>query len=212
MKQPGFHAVIWMAGMVLFVLSSGCGKTTSSSVQDQGLVSGEAKSQPDQPKVAEPEQKTEKQAETVAPPGPPEERVTEPTVAIREREQPASDVREQPAAAPPVQFDLSDVFFDFDRAVIRGDAKPVLEANARSLKAEAGKRIVVEGHCDERGTLEYNLVLGEKRARAVEQYLTDLGVPPSSMRVASFGKEKPVCTEHNQTCWQKNRRAHFLPQ
>jgi peptidoglycan-associated lipoprotein len=105
---------------------------------------------------------------------------------------------------------LADVFFDYDRHTIRDDAKAALEANARLLKAEQGWRLVVEGHCDERGTLEYNLVLGERRAKAVQEHLADLGVPASQVQVISYGKERPFCSEHNQDCWQKNRRAHFV--
>lgn len=218
MNQPSFQISLmaWMLGIALCFGPTGCGKTTSSSVQDQNLVPGATKAEPEQPKMAEPEPKIERQAETVAPPGPPEVRVIEPPVVAQEEPPPPEPprvVKEQPPAAPPVQsFSLSDVFFDFDRAVLRDDAKSVLEANASSLKAEAEKRLVIEGHCDERGTLEYNLVLGEKRAKAVKQYLADLGVASSRLQVTSFGKEKPFCNEHSQDCWQQNRRAHFSPQ
>lgn len=107
---------------------------------------------------------------------------------------------------------LEDVFFDYDRFAIRADAKPILEANAAALKSDGGKKILIEGHCDERGTVEYNLVLGEKRARAVKHYLEDLGIDSSRIQITSFGKEKPFCTEHKSDCWQKNRRAHFVLQ
>ena len=107
---------------------------------------------------------------------------------------------------------LQDVYFDYDRFVIRNDAKSVLEANAAALKSDATRRILIEGHCDERGTGDYNLVLGEKRARAVKQYLQDLGIDGSRLQITSLGKEKPFCTEHNPTCWQSNRRAHFVSQ
>jgi peptidoglycan-associated lipoprotein len=204
MKQSGFQAIMWIAGISLLLTFNGCGKTTSSSVQDQSLVPGQTKTQP--------ETKTaERPAETVTPPGQPEERVAEPSPpAQRSETETAAGVREQPPAAPPGgTMTLSDVFFDFDEAAIREDAKPLLENNARLLKAEKSGKLVVEGHCDERGTLEYNLVLGERRARAVQQYLVDLGVASSRIQVTSFGKERPFCSEHNQECWQKNRRAHF---
>jgi peptidoglycan-associated lipoprotein len=116
-----------------------------------------------------------------------------------------------PAPELPVKaVTLDDVFFDYDRFAIRGDAKTVLEANAVTLKAESGKKILIEGHCDERGTVEYNLVLGEKRARAARQYLEDLGIASSRIQITSYGKEKPFCTEHKSDCWQMNRRAHFV--
>jgi peptidoglycan-associated lipoprotein len=107
---------------------------------------------------------------------------------------------------------LQDVYFDYDRFVIRDDGKSVLEANAASLKADGNRKILIEGHCDERGTSDYNLVLGERRARAAKQYLQDLGVDGSRIQITSLGKEKPFCTEHNPTCWQSNRRVHFVVQ
>jgi peptidoglycan-associated lipoprotein len=116
----------------------------------------------------------------------------------------------QPAVepAPPVA-DLSDIFFDFDRFTIRRDARTSLEADAGILKTQSNPKILIEGHCDERGTGAYNLVLGERRARAVRQYLQDLGVPSSQIKIISYGKERPFCTEHSEDCWQSNRRAHF---
>ena len=105
--------------------------------------------------------------------------------------------------------ELSDIFFDFDRFAIRDEARSGLEANAGLLKSQSGEKILVEGHCDERGTSAYNLVLGERRAQAATQYLRDLGVPSSQMQITSYGKERPFCAEHSEACWQSNRRAHF---
>ena len=103
------------------------------------------------------------------------------------------------------------MYFDYDMFLIRRDASAVLEANARLLKADGMHTLLIEGHCDERGTHAYNLVLGERRARAVNQYLQDLGVPASQLQMTSYGKERPFCTEHSEACWQSNRRAHFRP-
>ena len=103
-----------------------------------------------------------------------------------------------------------DVYFDYDQFVIRSDARAVLEANARSLKAENSRKLLIEGYCDERGTVEYNLVLGERRAQTAKQYLQDLGVPSSRIQITSYGKEKPFCLDHSEACWQSNRRAHFV--
>lgn len=105
---------------------------------------------------------------------------------------------------------LGDVFFDFDQFVIRGDALPVMEANAAWITKNADKTIVIEGHCDERGTLAYNLVLGEKRARAAKRYLEDLGIPPRGLKTTSYGEVRPLCKEQNEHCYQLNRRAHFV--
>lgn len=105
---------------------------------------------------------------------------------------------------------LGDVFFDFDQFVIRGDALPVMEANAAWIRRNADKTIVIEGHCDERGTMAYNLVLGEKRARAAKRYLEDLGIPPRGLKTTSYGEVRPLCKEQNEHCYQLNRRAHFV--
>jgi peptidoglycan-associated lipoprotein len=105
---------------------------------------------------------------------------------------------------------LNDVFFDFDRFQIRQDAVPVLDANARWLSANANKTALIEGHCDERGTVAYNLVLGEKRARAAEKYLKDLGIPASQLQITSYGETRPFCKQQNEDCYQQNRRVHFV--
>lgn len=107
---------------------------------------------------------------------------------------------------------LGDIFFDFDRYNIRTDEQPALEGDARWLRNEQRKALLIEGHCDERGTLAYNLVLGEKRAKAAKRYLEDLGIPASRLLTTSYGKEKPFCKDHNEGCWSKNRRAHFVVQ
>jgi peptidoglycan-associated lipoprotein len=105
---------------------------------------------------------------------------------------------------------LTDVYFDFDRYTIRADAQPVLGTNAAVIKDLTGKSVLIEGHCDERGTQAYNLVLGEKRARATKHYLEDLGIPASRLKIVSYGEVRPFCNEHEERCWQKNRRAHFV--
>ncbi|MEX2224345.1 MAG: peptidoglycan-associated lipoprotein Pal [Candidatus Rokuibacteriota bacterium] len=119
-----------------------------------------------------------------------------------------------PATPPrPSEFresaNLKDVFFDFDRYDVRaGDAR-VLDANAAWLKTN-NDLVLIEGHCDERGTNEYNLALGERRAKSAMNYLVGQGVQASRITIISYGKERPTCTEHSEECWAKNRRAHFL--
>jgi len=105
-----------------------------------------------------------------------------------------------------------DVRFDYDKYTIREDARPALDTTADYLKKNDAINIVVEGHCDDRGTNEYNLALGEKRAKAARDYLSSLGVQSSRMSVVTYGEEKPLCTEQDENCWQKNRRAHFTVQ
>ncbi|PYO48763.1 MAG: peptidoglycan-associated lipoprotein Pal [Candidatus Rokuibacteriota bacterium] len=106
--------------------------------------------------------------------------------------------------------ELVDVFFDFDKYDIRpGDAK-TLDANANWLKSNSSHLVLIEGHCDERGTNEYNLALGERRAKSTMNYLVSQGVQANRITIISYGEERPQCTEHNEACWAKNRRAHFL--
>ena len=110
------------------------------------------------------------------------------------------------AAAP----ELTDVFFDFDKYDIRpGDAK-TLDSNASWLKSNPNHLVLIEGHCDQRGTNEYNLALGERRAKSTMNYLVSQGVQANRITIISYGEERPQCTEHNEACWAKNRRAHFL--
>lgn len=108
--------------------------------------------------------------------------------------------------------DLGDIFFDFDRYTIRTDALAALEGDARWLRNKQGQSLLIEGHCDERGTQAYNLVLGEKRAKSAKRYLEDLGIPASRLLTTSYGKEKPFCKDRNEGCWSQNRRAHFVAQ
>jgi peptidoglycan-associated lipoprotein len=105
---------------------------------------------------------------------------------------------------------LGTVYFDYDRALIRDDAKPVLDANASWLKKFRTAKILVEGHCDERGTEEYNLALGEKRAKAAQDYLLSLGIASDRIKIISYGKSQPIDPGHTEAAWQMNRRAQFV--
>jgi peptidoglycan-associated lipoprotein len=105
---------------------------------------------------------------------------------------------------------LGDVYFDLDASSIRDDGKAALSTNATWLKRWTSTRISIEGHCDERGTAEYNLGLGERRANAVKAHLIELGVPADRIVIVSKGKESPFCTDKNEACWQQNRRGHFI--
>jgi len=104
---------------------------------------------------------------------------------------------------------LKDVFFDFDKYDIRPSDAKMLDTNAAWLKSN-DNLVLIEGHCDERGTNEYNLALGERRAKAAMNYLVAQGVQASRITIISYGKERPTCTEHSESCWAQNRRAHFL--
>lgn len=105
---------------------------------------------------------------------------------------------------------FKDIYFGFDKYDIREDAKLVLKSVADYLIKNTGQIITIEGHCDERGTNEYNLALGEKRAKATRDYLVSAGVSKNRLDIATLGEERPFCKDHNEDCWQKNRRAHFV--
>jgi peptidoglycan-associated lipoprotein len=105
---------------------------------------------------------------------------------------------------------LDDVFFDLDKSDLRDDARNALQKDADWLKRWTSTQVTVEGHCDSRGSSEYNLSLGSRRANAVKEYLQSLGIPANRVVVVSKGKEQPFCSDQNESCWQQNRRGHFV--
>jgi peptidoglycan-associated lipoprotein len=115
-----------------------------------------------------------------------------------------------PAPEPDFNQEVRDAYFDYDKADIRPDARASLSTTADFLKKYPSIKVTIEGHCDERGSTEYNLGLGDRRANAVKQYLVSLGISADRMGTVSFGKEKPFCMEHAEACWQQNRRGHFV--
>src|SRR5262245_37558377 len=164
----------------LILLFAGCsGKRISSSEGDQVSKAGPSKSErilPDAIKPIPPERSFDRPAGSP----PPNQSLATSTVS-------GSNV-------------LGDVFFDFDQFQIRTDAMSVLDANAEWLRASGNKTVLIEGHCDERGTLAYNLVLGEKRARSAKRYLQDLGVPASQLQIISYGEARPFCKQQDEHC------------
>jgi peptidoglycan-associated lipoprotein len=105
---------------------------------------------------------------------------------------------------------LSDIHFDFDKYELKPEAMKTLDTHAEWLKANPKHLVLVEGHCDERGTDSYNVALGERRAKATQNYLAARGVRTSRITIISYGEERPQCSEHSEVCWEKNRRAHFM--
>jgi len=125
--------------------------------------------------------------------------------------QPTTEPAKPPEAPPPVAaVELQDVFFDFDRYNLRDDARNSLNADAKALDANASVRVLLEGHCDERGTVEYNLALGQKRADAVRSYLVQYGIDPARISTISYGEERPFAEGHDEGAWWQNRRVHFV--
>jgi peptidoglycan-associated lipoprotein len=144
----------------------------------------------------------------------PEEHVVEsiplaaaPTASLATR---SADEKPSGPQTPPLFF--FDIPFQFDEYTLRFDAVAKIEVNALRLKEQDGKLsdILLEGRCDEIGTIDYNLVLGERRAQAVKQYLVNLGIPSTAIETVSYGKENPVCMEHSMECWAKNRTVRFV--
>jgi peptidoglycan-associated lipoprotein len=122
-----------------------------------------------------------------------------------------------PAAAVPspdlnalFQGAIKDAFFDYNKSDIRPDAREALQKDAEFLNLHPEIRFAIEGHCDERGGEEYNLALGDLRATSAKKYMVSLGIAEDRIQTTSYGKERPFCTEHNEACWQQNRRAHFV--
>jgi peptidoglycan-associated lipoprotein len=122
---------------------------------------------------------------------------------------PAESSVPEPAAggAGAAAVELGTVYFDYDSAVLRSDATTTLKKNAETLRASADSAVTLEGHCDERGSEEYNLALGERRAEAVRKYLVDLGIPATSLNVVSFGEARPAVMGHDESAWKWNRRV-----
>ena len=154
--------------------------------------------------------------ETPPPPEPEPPRVAAPPPAPEPPPAVAPPPVEAPsrAAPPPSEFAASavvrSIHFAFDRADIRPLDRPILDANAEWLRANADHLVLIEGHCDERGTAEYNMALGERRAREAMEYLVARGIAEDRITITTYGFERPLCTEHTEACWARNRRAVFL--
>jgi peptidoglycan-associated lipoprotein len=136
-----------------------------------------------------------------------------PRGSARESDTGASSLKQMQEGKSPVtppSSPLKDVYFDYDRYDLSADARTILRANADWLKTNSNARVEIEGHCDDRGTNEYNLALGAKRAQSAREYLATLGVAASRLSTISYGAEIPVCKEQTEDCWKQNRRARFV--
>jgi peptidoglycan-associated lipoprotein len=130
---------------------------------------------------------------------------------LREEQRLMEEQRKQGMSQQPQVID-EDVYFDFDQSMIRPDAQEVLRKKAEFLRENSMVSVVIEGHCDERGTAEYNLALGERRALAAKAFLMDLGISSSRLSTISYGEERPIDPRSNEEAWARNRRAHFVLQ
>ena len=164
-----------------------------------------------------------------APPPPPPSSTTQTTTARTTTPPARAAVTQRPTATTPAvrypspatraRIDqllarIEDAYFDYDKANLRPDALKALQADSSELrdilKDFPDYKLTIQGYADERGSAEYNLALGEKRAESAKDYLVQVGIPAAQFNVVSYGKEKPVCTEHDEGCWQRNRRIHIV--
>ncbi len=210
MLRTDYRISAFCACLGLLALVAGCtGKQVATSMEDQAFVASLTESQNSKEDMAfgSPDAMKEVRVADMAgsmvlPSGA--------SAADAAAADAASSARSARLAA--LAASMADVYFDYNRSSIRKEGRAKLDANARLLMAEQDWKLLITGHCDQRGSQAYNLVLGERRAQSVKRYLSDLGLPSSRMQVASYGKEKPFCTEQNEDCWQQNRRAHFAMQ
>jgi len=121
--------------------------------------------------------------------------------------EPAPAAEVQPA---PARVELEDLFFDYDKYALRSDAREILGRNAQTLMAHPEVRVLIEGHCDERGTIEYNLALGDRRASAAKDFLVNFGINAARLETISYGEERPFSRGQDEAAWALNRRAHFV--
>jgi len=185
------HKKVWMTALVLTTVMTvgACAKKAAPPLPQPPPPPPAAPAQPPPP-----------------PPPPPPAAAPTPPPALTEDQIFAQKSLEQVNAERP----LGDVFFDLDESTIRDDARGVLQRNADWMKRWGSTAITIEGHCDSRGSSEYNLALGTRRANAVKDYLANLGVTAGRVTVISKGKEQPFCTTEDESCWQQNRRGHFM--
>lgn len=192
MKRYGILLAVFMAFVLAITLTSGCStpkKATKEDVTKSGTKPGLSD-----------EELAKQRAEQEA-----RER------ALREQAIRDQEARDRAAAAEASSLkDLSRIYFDFDRAELSSEAREILGKVAAQLKASPKKALTIEGNCDDRGTNEYNLALGQQRADAAARYLQNLGIDRKRVKTISYGEERPVCSEATEACWHKNRNATFV--
>jgi peptidoglycan-associated lipoprotein len=132
------------------------------------------------------------------------------TARVTVTQPPPPPAAHQPTLQELFDQQVKDAYFDYDKADIRTDARDALSQTAQFLRAYPQVKVVIEGHCDERGSTEYNLALGDRRAAAAKQFLTSLGISADRMDTVSYGKERPFCSASTEECYQQNRRAHVI--
>jgi len=214
MQRVRVGSTLTLAFMILFL--TGCPKrpevveTVPRSIAPQSEVGMQAP--PPAPKIAAPGEKSPTEVAAQSP----EAKPTKEVGAVPEAKIAEAEVRPETSARPETAAEvktpglaLKDIYFDFDQAAIREDSKKLLNENIEWLRQNPTAKVTIEGHSDERGSSEYNLALGDRRARATRDYLMAAGVEANRISSISFGKERPFVLGHDDSAWQWNRRAHF---
>ena len=191
MKRYGILFALLIALVLAFTLMNGC--STPKKATTEEMTKPATPSGPSQEELAR--QKAEQDAR---------ER------ALREQTLRDQEARDRAAAEAGRLKDISRIYFEFDRAELSSEAREILNKVAELLKASPKKMITIEGNCDDRGTNEYNLALGQTRADSAARYLQSLGIDRKRIKTISYGEERPVCTEATEACWLKNRNATFV--
>ncbi|GAB4240547.1 MAG: peptidoglycan-associated lipoprotein Pal [Deltaproteobacteria bacterium] len=192
------------AALALFVsalVAAGCAK--KQTVKSEGSAGGAGTTAAAPAATAPGAGEVRESAVKETPPAPAAAPAEQPVLAAKAAEAGVAVTEEKPS-----QFD--DVRFDFDKSDLREDGRKTVQGVAEYLKKNSRVKLLIEGHCDERGTSEYNMALGERRAASVMKYLVSLGIPKAELSTVSFGKERPLDPGHNEEAWAKNRRAHFV--
>jgi len=171
-----------------------------------GCSSKKTVAQPEQPMQETPAQQTTAPTKESAQ-RMPDRRSTE---RITEQQLAKIDTKEETPKYLEEKGKFEDIYFDYDQYDVRADAQPVLQTISSWLLKNMPAKILIEGHCDDRGTNEYNLALGDRRSKSVRDYLVALGIASDRIETISYGEEEPLCTDQTEECWAKNRRAHFI--
>ncbi len=197
-RQKLFMTLVLAVILLVFILPTGCAK---KAITKEEAMEKQAPAQPS-------ETAKEKEAEEALAKERAKERAMEEQLAREKAGEEASAAEAAIAVKEASQFE--DIHFAFDRFELRPDAREILDMHAKWLKAHPEYVVRVEGNCDERGTVEYNLALGDRRAKSAMTYLVDLGIDKTRISTISYGKERPLDPEHNEEAWAKNRRDHFV--
>lgn len=197
MKRYGILLAVFMVFVLAISLTSGCSAPKKATKEDVTKI-GAKPTGPSEEELAK--QRAEQEAR--------ERALRE--QALRDQEARERAERDRAAAEAARLKDLSRIYFDFDRAELSAEAREILNKVAQELKARPGKSLTIEGNCDDRGTNEYNLALGQQRADAAARYLRTLGIDHKRIKTISYGEERPLCSEATEACWRKNRNATFV--